>query len=296
MSVFFAFFILVASSAWGDPAAKEGLAKSEMRYLVDSVDDVIGGSRADDNRSYSTLRVKSNWENRHSQVPGPPRIHANLALKLGKLTDWQNDIQEWFQSHLDRVTELWKKTEGQTTNKAIEEKKVEPPQVDPWRFTFEPHAAWSLPEPLFSFTARVRKDFQYPLVLHSFSPTVGWSTRQRWETAISLTSSSQLATHFMGSFLNSVNWAWNEKTFSAAQGPSFSYLLSSHQVLSLGATVGSSIEHKVLFAQSYNISAGYRLTAFHDKVFIFVNPFLDYQKSRHFGSDPGIAFSVEIVL
>lgn len=294
---------LSLTSAWADPPIEAGV--SEMRRLVDSVDELIGGTRADDNRSYSTLRLSSNWENRRSQTPEPPHLHAKFALKLGKLKDWQNDIQSWADRRIDILSAKVRAEEqalfGGPARSSREEERSSnagpagPPEKDPWRFTLEPHVVWSA-HPAFRVGARLRKDFEYSRVIHSFSPEVAWSTKQRWDTTGTLTSSSRLAEHWMVSFSNSVNWGWSEKVFVTAHGPSMAYLLGTRQVFTLGCGTTTSVEDHVWFARSYAINSGYRLAAWHERFFTSVNPFIEYQKSRRFESDPGISVSIEIVL
>src|SRR4051812_42153872 len=80
--------------AFGEALEWRDEPKSEMRRVVDRVDELLGGTRTDDSRTSSTLRFRASGES--SRFTG---AHAEFAtrfnLKLGVLQQWQERFNRW---------------------------------------------------------------------------------------------------------------------------------------------------------------------------------------------------------
>ncbi len=85
---------LAISFAQAEPALPAE-TRSAMRWTVDHVDELLGGTRTDDNKSESTLHLTfQDGVNRFE--PPDPQLNIRYLLKLGILTRWQNELQSWF--------------------------------------------------------------------------------------------------------------------------------------------------------------------------------------------------------
>ncbi|MCB0351263.1 MAG: hypothetical protein KDD38_08780 [Bdellovibrionales bacterium] len=69
--------------------------RTELRAIVDDIDELIGGTRSDDNRSSSTLRLKATDASSKYTPDEPPSFDINITLKLGKVEAWKDDIKNW---------------------------------------------------------------------------------------------------------------------------------------------------------------------------------------------------------
>lgn len=273
--------------------------KTYMRALVDRADELLGGTRTDDNRTHSTLRLTgSDQESRFER--SDPEFNVRFTLKLGVLQRWQKALQKWFHREVKDVENDIYSSPDKTPStgskyKAYATQNETRAEKDPWRFSLEKHFTLAL-HPGFWLHARVRKDLETGSLVNSFSTEVGWSLANKWESLATLVSSTQLASRWIFSFANQIQWRISDRVFSTSHGPNLSYIPGSNQVATLGCGIGTSVvDRKTWFADSYSINAGYRIEAWKDWIYSSVNPFLNFARSQRFRGDSGVNVSMELV-
>ena len=284
------------ANAESDVLSWSELPRSEMRVLVDRADELLGGTRTDDNKSKSTLRLTTEDQISRTQK-SDPHLALKYTIKLGILTQWQNNVRNWFkrkwhkpkhESELIQKIETEKKTD-------IEKSKLESkPEADPWRFSLEKHAHVSR-HPSLSAYARISKDVEGERILSTFFSSAGWSLKNKWAAQASTTSHTRLSLKATASFSNSVQWWISEKHFSTSHGPAVSYLLSPDQAINFGLSMNTAVVDKAWGAESYVISLSYHAETLKNNLFFSATTYLAFAKAEHFLGDPGVSASLEMV-
>lgn len=280
--------------------------KTELRQATDKVDELLGGSRTDDIRSKSTLRLSGTERIARDQA-SESKFNIKFNLKLGVLQRWQKELQNWFNGQVKKVeTEVEdefrsssrKSTIAPTSERDGRDSAKPTPSIssppDSWHFSLEKHFSVKR-RPDYWIHGRLRKDVETKHVFHSFSAEAGYSRSQKWESQMSLGSTIHLAPLWTLSFANNVEYLISEKSFGTSHGPSLSYLPGHNQVATLSAGVATAVKDHVWFSESYSISLGYRIRAWKDWVFFSANPYLAFAKSEHFRGSPGADLSAEMV-
>ncbi|MBX3020555.1 MAG: hypothetical protein KF799_02665 [Bdellovibrionales bacterium] len=275
--------------------------QSDLRYLVDRLDELAGGTRTDDNRNSSSLRFT--FADRTSRFS---RAHASLdvrfAMKLGLLLQWQKEIQNWSNRLIEREERKIFPQEARKRMAQIEQETSDlstPAQPtreekDPWRFTLEKHFVAAI-HPSLWVHARVSKDLETGKLLHNFSAQFGWSLDDLWQARTGLVSHMMLAPKWAFAFSNHVDYLISDRRFTVSQGPTLSYLPTDNQSFSLSAGVGSEVVDKVYAAQGYGLTLGYNLDAWKQWVIVGVNTAVGWARATRFAPDPGVGGSVQVV-
>ncbi|MGE0634393.1 MAG: hypothetical protein AB7O96_18400 [Pseudobdellovibrionaceae bacterium] len=273
-----------------------------MRLLADHLDELIGGDRSDDHKSTSTLRLQGTEDysrfNRHA-----PSFSAKFNLKLGQVTEWQRESQDWLQRKWDRIKEdLTAPHQDQSGPAHQADTKAAHPdshdtQKDPWHFTLEKHiSARHLTN--FSVGGRLRKDFERKKILYSFSSEVDWSYRDQWQTAASLSHSWQWTPSLLLSFSNEIAWQISQGTSRLSHGLSLSYLLADSQAVVISVGISSLNLHPRngwrLISSSLN--ASYHHEIWNDWVYLRALGYLSFEHEHRFEGNPGVNLSLEMVL
>ncbi|MCB0351264.1 MAG: hypothetical protein KDD38_08785 [Bdellovibrionales bacterium] len=179
------------------------------------------------------------------------------------------------------------KNEKLTPDKTRKEK-------DPWKFSFQNRFTLKK-DSIFKTHARLRKDFEYEHIINTFAIDGAWSDETKWETNGELVTNTHVTKKWALSFGNFARWGLTDHKVTSQHGPSSSYMLSDKEVLSLSYTANLAFIDNVWWADSYSISGGYRLSAWHNVLYASVNPFLNYARSNGFRQDPGISAALEAV-
>lgn len=300
LSLFIASEAFAADSAVVDPGPVEGAVRTELRVLADRIDDIFGRSRADANKSTSTLRLSVN-EKMENGKADEPSFGVRFNLKLATLQRWNSELNDWFNKKVHHLEDEWRK-EHESAKKGppkidrLRPGEKESTEKDPWRFSIEKKA--NVAKKLgvkAQLGVRVDKDIETAGYLHSFSSDLGWSTDNLWQSSASFTSSHRITSRLLFSFGNSAGWSISRKSFSTNHGPSLSYAINEHQATSLSFGVGTAIIEKVWGVQSYSVSASYRLETLHDWVFFSFSPYIEWARGNHFVNNSGFNSGLEIV-
>jgi hypothetical protein len=263
---------------------------SALRWIADRSDQLLGGTRTDDNRSRSTLRLGARDHVSHDQ-PSDPRFHARFALKVGILERWQNEAHAWFKN-------LWHRShhsneDADAAKVSPKEKSTAEPPKDPWRFTFDKHLAIHR-KPDARAHARVSKDYETAHLLHSFSAQAGWGLRSKWQAFSNYSISRHLGTRWLAGFNNGVQWHISEKLVTTSHGPGLSFLPDRNQIVNFSAGLATGAAHGNWSAQGYSVAALYR-RVWREWIFLEVNTSLGFARTQRFRGDPGVGAALEVV-
>ena len=266
--------------------------RSDLRLLTDRVDEMLGGSRADDLRSTSTLRISTMGQTSRLDHEIKPELHARFALKLGAIETWENDAKQWITDRTRKVIHASPRSEAEfapgTTTKESAIK-------NSWRFTFEPHFRMKH-RPQVSAAARVRREFEWTKWNHSFATNVSWANEPLWTSGVELTSSTRLSGDVRFAFVNETEWAISREHVTTTHGPEVAALFGESQAATLSATFTASDASGPWYAEAYTLRSTYRRSNERQWFFFSVSPFLSYARIHHFSGDPGVSASFEIVL
>lgn len=268
--------------------------KSDLRYVVDRVDELLGGKRTDDNKSRSTLRLTASEQIADRQIP-QFAFDVGFIMKLQTITGWQDDLQNWFRRQ-------WRNIEGPTSNskKAAEvtataksDRSVQP-ERDPWRFSLDKHLTVARKMGL-QIYPRLRKDFETKYLVNTLLLQAGWSIRDQWDSQITWVTSVKTHRRFLINWANTLRWQITNQIMSTSHGPGFSYLISERQVLTGLASVNTGISRHSWGVESYSGTVTYRLAAIQEWFFVSTNPYISFLRTEQFHRDLGFTISMEAV-
>lgn len=280
-------------------------AKSETRYWTDKADELIGGTRTDDNRDSSTVRLRATDQASRDIRLSTPELHVGLSVKFGKIEAWQDESNRWIKN---KVNKLKGEIESDWSHQTVTETKSpsttttkedlprpRAPTKDPWRFTSEKHLTIAK-NPQFWLRLRERKDMEWSKLISTFFIEAGWSTKNLWESNSGFTTSISFAPRWVLAFGNQVHYGISAKDFTTSHGPSLSYIPGARQIINLSLGMGTAIENKIWAAESYSVTAAYRTSAWRDWFSVSINPFLTFSRASRFYGDPGVSISLEAIL
>lgn len=301
---FYLFTLVISSHAFASEVdSLDNDVRSDLHRLADRVDEIFGTSRADNNKSSSTLRLTAN-ETVENMKPDNPSFGVRFNMKLATLDRWASELKAWANRkwhHIEEELETSTGVAAKVAKKKAEEEAAQskaklatPVEKDPWRFSLEKKISVSL-HPSFDARARVGKDFEVFSLLHTFVFEGGWTTSDLWISSLSFASSHHLAPKWILSFGNSVTYAISHRSFVTGHGPALAYLMGEHEALSFSFSMGTSVSDHDWSAQSYTVASGYRLETWHNQLYFTFNPYLSFPRDNRFHGEPGLNSSLELV-
>lgn len=275
--------------------------QTEMRSLIDWADETLGGTRADDNKSTSTLRLTGSDVFEHG-FKSQPHFSSRFTLKLGVLERWQEEVNQEVKTEIKKVKEeLLHKGKAEISHLEGEDgaiqKKVTAPikRKDPWRFSLEKRIDVAR-KPDLSFGARVRRDFESRNFLTTFAAQAGWSWRSLWNGSAELVVHRQLAKRWTTNFSNNLTWQISKRDANSSHAINFVWLPKDHQVVVLSAGMGRSVTQHAWQPVDFNLAATYRLQTWRNRFFLTASPSLVFPKAKAYKGHEAISLAVELVL
>ncbi len=279
------------------PLQAPPLVQSDLKFMVDRLDEMLGSDRVDDHRDESTLRLGvSDSFRRLKEEEHYPKLHVGFNLKLGILDSWKDQLTLWFRKRIDRYEKKIYRAEesiAALTKKTANEKAA---AKDPnaWTFSLEKNFEMKK-EPSFSLFVRMRKDFEFYKVYNSFAVEPGWDFRTHWQASVNLVSSISLSSKSILQLNQLSQWSVNTENLLTTESLNYSHFFSPFRVFTcaLSASMKTQDNHSAL--EEYRLAPGFRLALYRDWSYLSMNPFLSFTREQKFHGDPGVFISLDSV-
>lgn len=254
--------------------------------LADRFDSFFGETRADDEINKSSIRIS------HARIlrmeKGPleeTNVRINLRLK---------NLENIFRFNVSVQSKDSKKTETvpETETPALATRSVEDIQKEPWRFRMDAGLNASIPPNVFA-RARLRKNWNSPVVIQRFAQELTWSSQQGWLQTTTLFHDKQLSKISLLRFTNEQNWQITEKSFSTSHGPSVLQTLTDDDALSYNLRLQTTVLDSVWANSNYQIGIFYRRNLKDFWLFGEIGPAIDFPRLERFRRAPSILFRLE---
>lgn len=275
------------------------LVQSDLKFMVDRLDEMLGSDRVDDRRDESTLRLGvSDSFRRLREEEHYPKLHVGLNLKLGILDSWKEQLTAWIQKRAERfekkfyraeesVENLTKKTFNKTGAKMSDKE-------NNWTFSLEKNFELKK-KPSASLYVRARKDFEFYKIYNSFVLEPGWDTRSHWQASVNLVSSIRLSQRSLLQLNQLSQWSVDTEYLLTTESLNFSHFFSTFRIFTcaLSASMKTHDSHSAL--EEYRLAPGFRLAVYRDWSYLSINPFLSFTREQKFHGEPGVFLSLDAV-
>jgi hypothetical protein len=197
------------------PKKLGGKVASAVVLLANRLDSFFGTTRSDDENNGSTLRLIPSYTF-YSHQKGNFELGLNLNLKLRNLENKAKAIEETVREGVletTGLTESGKSQKESSVNDPHEEK-------DPWRTNFESKLAFR-PAPFYSGLFRIRKNFDFDLLINRFAFSIGWDSQDQFIQLFQFTTDSLVIDDWLFRLQNDSKWFITRGRFVTDHGPIF---------------------------------------------------------------------------
>lgn len=278
--------------------------QSNLQWLANTADWLLGGTRADDVRNRSTLRIHTDFRVREYARPDHG-FHVQWVNKIGVLERWKVRAQGWLRDEERKVEGyVESKVKGSVDSSkgevATTEPSLNPSQgvVNPWHFNLDKKVRIHQPKTVSaSIRARIRRDLEEGQWLYSLSSGLGWSSPKIWEAQLSADIYRHLAQSWLLTIGNSISYDLNHSLLSTSHGPTVSRILSHYQAVSIGATISTAareFNHRWQVS-GYAIPLVYRTEFTRTGLFASLSPALSFVRANNFRGEASILLSLQQV-
>lgn len=277
--------------------------QSDLQWLANSADWLLGGNRAVDVRNEGTLRLEARALAREHERP-THSFHLQLVTKLETLERWKNDIQKWEEKKIDQL-----KSKAQSSVAGIQEnlEAQKLPFASPasllrkeeartaWRFSLDKKLKFEHPKTLDAdLRLRARRESERGKWLMSLATDLNWTASRTWGANFSADFYRHLDTAWVLNLGNSLHYDFSEESAETSHGPTLTKIISPTQAMAFGASLQTTVSKAEPRGQisSYAIPLTYRAEFTRTGLFLAAASSLVFPRERQFRGELAMQLSV----
>ncbi len=259
----------------------------DVNTLANRIDSYFGQTRADDERSGSTLRLAPQLQVGEFMTP-QTSVDLRLNLHLRNLEQFGHEIgDKLFGLNSDPSDDPTGSKPSGTSKSNREEWN--------WTKSIETHAAGLAP-PTYGVLVRVRKNYPGKRKwIHRFWWSIGWDNDLLWENNANFSSDYAIGKNLLFRWFNQWTYNMSSSLQTTSQGPSFYQTVSDHLSVSYDARMNMAVEAGAWVLDNYSFGSTIRRRLKNRWIFLEVDPVVDFGRSHFFQRQLSVLAKVEFV-